>query len=139
MAKDARGRKQYRYHPRWTELRDEAKYRRIIEFANVLPKIREITSAHLRRRGLPREKVLATIVQLLEKTHIRVGNDEYATANQSYGLSTFKNHHVSIKSGKILFRFKGKSNVHHKILLEDAKLAEIVKDCREVDGQDLFQ
>jgi len=137
--RDARGRKQYRYHPKWREVRDETKYDRMIGFAHTLPVIRRRTSEDLRRPGLPREKVLATVVQLLEKTLIRVGNDEYARTNQSYGLTTLRDTHVEVKGQRVRFSFKGKSGVSHDIDLDDRRLARIVKQCRDLPGYDLFQ
>jgi len=137
--RDARGRKQYRYHPRWREVRDETKYERLIGFAQALPTIRRVTSEHLRLQGLPREKVLATVVQLLEKTLIRVGNDEYARANRSYGLTTLRDGHVDIRGERVRFSFRGKSGVEHEIDLNDRRLARIVKQCRDLPGYDLFQ
>jgi DNA topoisomerase-1 len=137
--RDARGRKQYRYHPKWREVRDETKYHRMIGFAQTLPAIRRKTADDLRRTGLPREKVLATVVQLLEKTLIRVGNDEYARSNQSYGLTTLRDGHVEIKGPRVRFSFRGKSGVVHDIDLNDRRLARIVKQCRDLPGYDLFQ
>ena len=137
--RDARRRKQYRYHPKWREVRDETKYDRMIGFAHMLPAIRRTTSDHLRRAGLPREKVLATVVQLLEKTLIRVGNDEYARTNQSYGLTTLRTKHVEVKGPRVRFSFRGKSGVVHEIDLNDRRLARIVKQCRDLPGYDLFQ
>ena len=137
--RDARGRKQYRYHPRWREVRDETKYDRMIGFAQALPAIRRTTGEHMRRQGLPREKVLATVVQLLEKTLIRVGNDEYARANRSYGLTTLRDTHVAFKGERVRFSFRGKSGVEHEIDLNDRRLARIVKQCRDLPGYDLFQ
>jgi DNA topoisomerase I len=137
--RDARGRKQYRYHPKWREVRDETKYDRVIGFARVLPLIRRKTSDHLRRQGLPREKVLATVVQLLEKTLIRVGNDEYARTNRSYGLTTMRDGHVDVKGSIVRFTFRGKSGVEHEIDLNDRRLARIVKQCRDLPGYELFQ
>jgi DNA topoisomerase-1 len=137
--RDARGRKQYRYHPRWRLVRDENKYGRLIEFAQVLPRIRRTTSEHLRRAGLPREKVLATVVQLLEKTLIRVGNDEYARSNRSYGLTTLRDGHVDVNGQRLRFTFRGKSGIEHEIDLSDRRLARIVKQCRDLPGYDLFQ
>ena len=137
--RDARGRKQYRYHPKWRGVRDETKYDRLIGFAHTLPVIRRKTSADLRRSGLPREKVLATVVQLLEKTLIRVGNDEYARSNQSYGLTTLRDGHVAVKGPRVRFSFRGKSGVVHEIDLNDRRLARIVKQCRDLPGYDLFQ
>jgi DNA topoisomerase-1 len=137
--RDARGRKQYRYHPKWREVRDETKYDRVIGFAHALPLIRRKTADHLRRQGLPREKVLATVVQLLEKTLIRVGNDEYARSNRSYGLTTLRDTHVDVKGPRVRFSFRGKSGVEHEIDLNDHRLAKIVKQCRDLPGYDLFQ
>ena len=137
--RDARGRKQYRYHPKWREVRDETKYDRLIGFAQTLPTIRRKTSDDLRRPGLPREKVLATVVQLLEKTLIRVGNGEYARSNRSYGLTTLRNGHVEVKGPRVRFSFRGKSGVVHDIDLNDRRLARIVKQCRDLPGYDLFQ
>ena len=137
--RDARGRKQYRYHPKWREVRDETKYHRMIGFAQALPVIRRRTSDDLRRQGLPREKVLATVVQLLEKTLIRVGNDEYARSNRSYGLTTMRDTHVEFKGERVRFSFRGKSGVEHEIDLNDRRLARIVKQCRDLPGYELFQ
>ena len=137
--RDARGRKQYRYHPRWRAVRDETKYDRMIGFARALPLIRRKTRQHLRRQGLPREKVLATVVQLLEKTLIRVGNDEYARSNRSYGLTTLRDGHVDIRGQRVRFTFRGKSGVEHEIDLSDRRLARIVRQCRDLPGYDLFQ
>jgi len=136
---DARGRKQYRYHPRWREVRDETKYNRMVEFGRALPLIRRRTRADVRRPGLPREKVLATVVQLLEKTFIRVGNDEYARENHSYGLTTMRDGHVRVRGSKVKFIFRGKSGVEHDLELDDRRLARIVKQCRDLPGQELFQ
>ena len=137
--RDARGRKQYRYHRRWREVRDETKYHRLIGFAQALPTIRRRTAADLRRPGLSREKVLATVVRLLEKTLIRVGNGEYARDNQSYGLTTMRDGHVEISGGRVRFAFRGKSGVEHEIDLNDRRLAQIVRKCRDIPGYDLFQ
>jgi DNA topoisomerase I len=137
--RDARGRKQYRYHQRWREVRDEVKYGRLISFAQALPKIRERTDADLRRPGLPREKVLAAVVQLLEKTLIRVGNEEYARDNGSVGLTTMRDGHAKIQGGKVRFEFRGKSGIEHAVDLEDRRLARIVKACRDLPGYELFQ
>jgi DNA topoisomerase-1 len=137
--RDARGRKQYRYHPKWREARDETKYYRMIGFAKALPKIRRRTLADLRRPGLCREKVLALIVQLLEKTLIRVGNDEYAKQNRSFGLTTLRDAHVNVQRGRVKFTFRGKSGVEHDIELDDPRLARIVKACRDIPGYELFQ
>ncbi len=137
--RDARGRKQYRYHPRWREVRDEAKYGRLIEFARALPKIRRRTERDLRRRGLPREKVLALVVRLLEETLIRVGNEEYARDNRSFGLSTLRDRHVSVRGGAVRFRFRGKGGKEHEVEFRDRRLARLVKQCQEIPGQELFQ
>lgn len=137
--RDARGRKQYRYHPRWREVRDETKYERLGAFGRALPALRERVNADLARPGLPREKVLAAVVRLLERTHIRVGNAEYARDNKSYGLTTLRDQHVKVESGKIRFAFKGKSGVRHSISLNDRRLARIVQRCRDLPGQQLFQ
>ncbi|MDB5342924.1 MAG: Eukaryotic topoisomerase catalytic core [Schlesneria sp.] len=136
---DARGRKQYRYHDRWREVRDESKYQRLIEFAGVLPLIRRRVRADLRQRGLPREKVLATIVKLLEATLIRVGNEEYASANNSFGLTTLRNRHATVTGMQVHFDFKGKSGVSHKIGIRNPQLAAIVRACQDLPGQRLFQ
>ena len=137
--RDARGRKQYRYHPRWREVRDEVKYGRSIEFARALPKIRRRTDRDLRRRGLPREKVLALVVRLLEATLIRVGSDEYARENRSYGLSTMRSRHVEVDGAEIRFAFRGKGGKDHEIDVRDRRLARLVKAVQELPGQELFQ
>jgi DNA topoisomerase-1 len=137
--RDVRGRKQYRYHPRWRTVRDEAKYDRMIGFAQALPHIRRCTASDLRRIGLPREKVIALIVQLLEKTLIRVGNDEYAKQNRSFGLTTLRRGHVGVKGGRLIFRFRGKSGVDHEIELADARLARLVQACCALPGYHVFQ
>lgn len=136
--RDARGRKQFRYHPRWTAVRDEAKYERVISFAKVLPKIRRTIARHIKLPGLPREKVLASVVSLLEKTLIRVGNDEYAKNNNHFGLTTIRDHHAKVNGHKIAFRFVGKSGVKREIDLESPVLAKIVKNCQDLPGQELF-
>ncbi|MBV9402728.1 MAG: DNA topoisomerase IB [Candidatus Eremiobacteraeota bacterium] len=138
-ARDARGRKQYRYHKRWREVRDETKFDRMIDFAAALPKIRAAVEAHLELPGLPREKVLATVVQLLETTLIRVGNEEYAKENDSYGLSTLESRHVTVEGATVRFRFRGKSGVRHAVALQDRRLAKIIRACRDIPGQELFQ
>jgi DNA topoisomerase-1 len=137
--RDARGRKQYRYHPRWHEVRDETKYHRMLGFAQALPRIRRRTAEHLRTPRLTREKVLATVVQLLEKTLIRVGNGEYVKQNRSFGLTTMRDGHVEVARGRVRFSFKGKSGVEHDVDLSDRRLAKIVKACRDIPGYDLFQ
>jgi DNA topoisomerase-1 len=137
--RDARGRKQYRYHPKWREVRDGTKYGRLIEFARALPRIRRRTESDLRAAGLPRSKVLAAVVKLLEKTFIRVGNDEYARTNRSYGLTTMRDGHVRIRGSRVQFVFRGKSGVAHELELDDRRLAKIVRQCRDLPGQELFQ
>jgi DNA topoisomerase I len=137
--RDARGRKQYRYHPRWREVRDETKYYRLIGFAQALPAVRRHTAADLRRSGLPKEKVLAAVVQLLEKTLIRVGNDEYARQNRSFGLTTLRDGHVAVNGARMTFAFRGKSGVEHEVALDDRQLARVVKACRDLPGYELFQ
>ena len=137
--RDAKGRKQSRYHPKWRTVRDESKYERMLLFGEALPKIRNQVEQHLALRGLPREKVLATIVRLLETTYIRVGNEEYARTNKSYGLTTMRNRHVKVRGSKIQFHFSGKSGVEHTIDLNDARLARIVKSCSDLPGYELFQ
>jgi DNA topoisomerase-1 len=137
--RDVRGRKQYRYHAKWREVRDGSKFGRMAEFARALPVIRRRTESDLRRAGLPRDKVLAAVVRLLEKTFIRVGNDEYARDNHSFGLTTMKDGHVKLSGSKVRFIFRGKSGVEHELTLEDGRLAKIVKQCRDLPGQELFQ
>jgi len=137
--RDARGRKQYRYHPRWRDVRDEVKYGRLIAFADALPRIRARAVADVGKSGLSREKVLATVVQLLEKTLIRVGNEEYARDNGSIGLTTMRDHHARVRGGTVRFEFRGKSRIEHAVDLRDNRLARVVKACRELPGYELFQ
>lgn len=137
--RDARGRKQYRYHPRWEAMRGQNKFRRMVLFGEALPKIRAQVEKDLRRRGLPREKVLAAVVALLGSTFIRIGNAEYARNNDSYGLTTMRDEHVTIRGTRVLFEFRGKSGKEHAVDLRDRRLARVVKACRDVPGQDLFQ
>jgi DNA topoisomerase-1 len=137
--RDARGRKQSRYHPRWREVRDETKYERMKIFGQMLPAIRERVEQDLALPGLPREKVLATIVRLLETTFIRVGNEEYARENKSYGLTTMRDKHVDIAGSTVRFNFKGKSGKTHSIDVNDRQLARIVKKCQDLPGYELFQ
>ncbi len=137
--RDARKRKQSRYHPRWREVRDETKYERMKLFGEALPRMRKRVEEDLALPGLPREKVLATIVRLLETTFIRVGNEEYARENGSYGLTTMRDKHAEIKGSKVHFKFKGKSGKLHNIDVEDRRLARIVKKCQDVPGYELFQ
>jgi DNA topoisomerase-1 len=138
-ARDAKGRKQYRYHPRWREVRDETKFGRMIAFAQALPTIRRRVEEDLQLPEMPRQKVLATIVRLLETTFIRIGNEEYARANKSYGLTTMKNRHVEVSGSTLRFRFRGKSGKYHSIKLTNPRLSRIVKRCQSLPGQDLFQ
>ena len=135
---DSRGRKQYRYHPKWRQVRDETKYERMVAFAKALPAIRARVQKDLKLPGMPREKVLAALVRLLETTLIRVGNDEYAHENKSYGLTTIHNDHVAVRGARIKFEFRGKSGIEHEIDLEDRRLADIVRKCQELPGQELF-
>lgn len=137
--RDAKKRKQYRYHPRWRSVRDEVKYERMLKFGKALPQIRRTVDAALSLPGLPREKVLATIVHLLEVTMMRIGNEEYARTNKSFGLTTLRSRHVKVAGEEIAFRFRGKSGVFHTIKLEDRRLARIIARTRELPGQDLFQ
>ena len=137
--RDARGRKQYRYHPRWRHLRDEVKYERMLNFGKALPAIRSHVDAALKLPGLPREKVLATVVYLLELTMMRIGNEEYARTNKSFGLTTLRNRHVHIDGKAVEFRFRGKSGVFHNVTVEDKRLARIIQRTRDLPGQELFQ
>jgi DNA topoisomerase-1 len=137
--RDARGRKQYRYHAGWNQVRSQTKYDRMLAFAEALPRVREQVEADLNRRGLPREKVLATILRLMEMTFIRVGNAEYARQNGSYGLTTLRDKHVRVEGSTIAFQFVGKSGRKHAIDVRDRKLARIVKQCRDIPGYELFQ
>ncbi|HET6576765.1 MAG TPA: hypothetical protein VFG66_00480 [Gemmatimonadales bacterium] len=137
--RDARGRKQYRYHPRWREVRDETKYGRMLAFSEALPRLRARLEHDLTLPGLPREKVLATVVRLLECTAIRVGNDEYAKSNRSFGLTTLRDHHVEISGSSLHFEFRGKSGKVHRVDLSDRRLARIVARCQAVPGAELFQ
>jgi DNA topoisomerase-1 len=137
--RDARGRKQYRYHARFRQLRDETKYHKVLDFVAALPRIRARCEADLRLPGLPRDKVLATVVRLLEATLIRVGNEEYSRDNQSFGLTTLRDRHARIRGSEVQFRFRGKSGKEHSVSLQDPLLAKIVKRCRELPGDELFQ
>ena len=139
IGRDKRGRKQYRYHPRWREVRDESKYGKMLVFGRVLPAIRERVEADLRRRGLPRERVLAAVVRLMETTLFRIGNTEYAKANKSYGLTTLRNRHVEIEGSHIHLNFRGKHGIRHETDINDRRLARIIKDCRDLPGYELFQ
>ncbi len=137
--KDARGRKQYRYHPRWRAVRDATKYDRMIAFGEALPVIRAHTSVDLARPGLPREKVLAAVVRLLDETYMRIGNEEYARENNSYGLTTLQNQHVKVTGSKLQFRFRGKSGKEHSIQMQDRRVASLIKRCQELPGHQLFE
>jgi len=137
--RDAKGRKQYRYHKRWREASDENKYTKMIAFGKALPTIRKQMNKDLSLPDMPREKVLAAIVYLLEVTLIRVGNEEYVKENHSFGLTTMRNHHVDIAGPKMTFKFKGKSGKQHNIKLKDKRLARIVRKCKDLPGQDLFE
>jgi DNA topoisomerase-1 len=137
--RDAKGRKQYRYHPRWNEHRSANKFGRLIAFSQALPKIRERVERDLARHGLPREKVVATVVRLLETTYIRIGNEEYAKTNKSFGLTTLRDGHVEVAGAKLRFRFIGKSGMRHEVEVRDRRMARIVKMCRDLPGYDLFQ
>jgi DNA topoisomerase I len=137
--RDARGRKQYRYHPQFREVRESTKYEHMMDFARALPAIRAKLAEHMALRGLPREKVLATVVHLLESTLIRVGNDDYARENKSYGLTTLRNPHVSVEGSQLRFRFKGKSGKTWQLQVRDRRVAKIVKACQELPGQKLFE
>ena len=137
--RDARGRKQYRYHPAWHERRGTDKFGRMLAFAEAMPRIRQRCDADLARRGLPREKVLAAVVRLLELTLIRVGNDEYARLNRSFGLTTLRDRHARIDGSALRFSFRGKSGKTHEVGLRDRRLAGVVRRCQELPGQELFQ
>ena len=137
--RDARGRKQYRYHRRWREIRDETKYGRMAAFARALPRIRRRVRRDLARAGLPRERVLAAITRLLDATCMRVGNEEYARQNESFGLTTLRERQVRVRGTRIEFRFRGKSGVQHRIALADPRLAAIVRRMQDLPGEELFQ
>ena len=137
--RDARGRKQFRYHPRWREVRDESKYEKLISFAQTLPRIRRRVAAHLRQRGLSREKILAVVVKLLETTLIRVGNDQYAKSNNSFGLTTMRDRHVDVVGSKVRIEFTGKSGIEHEMDVRDPRIARIMEQCQDLPGQELFQ
>jgi DNA topoisomerase I len=139
VGRDARGRRQYRYHQRWRSIRDETKYSRMIAFAEQLPRIRLRVEKDLAQAGLPRAKVLAAVVRLLERTLVRVGNDEYARTNGSFGLTTLRNRHVDVSGGTIRFEFRGKGGKPHAVGLHDPRLARVVRRCRDLPGYELFQ
>lgn len=137
--RDARGRKQYRYHQRWREVRDENKYGRMLAFARLLPLIRKQVARDLALPGLPREKILATVVRLLETTLIRIGNEEYARTNKSFGLTTMRDRHATVEGGTVRFEFRGKSGIVHAVDLKDRRLARIIRQSRDLPGFELFQ
>ena len=137
--RDARRRKQYIYHERWRDVRDENKYGKMVLFGQALPKIRKRIEEDLSRRGLPRNKVLATVVHLLERTFIRVGNEEYARDNKSFGLTTMRDQHVEVNGSKLRFRFRGKSGIHHEVDVTDRRIAKIISKLQDIPGQELFQ
>lgn len=137
--RDAKGRKQYRYHPLWRSIRDQTKFSRMIAFSQALPEIRRRLEQDLALPGLPKQKVLATVLKIMELTRIRVGNEEYAKTNHSYGLTTLHDDHVNVTGSKVQFQFRGKSGVDHEIEVSDKQLAKIIKRCQDLPGQDLFQ
>jgi DNA topoisomerase I len=137
--RDARGRKQYRYHPDWRTHRDAAKFDRMLEFGRSLPRIRRRVAQDLRKSGLPRERVLATLVRLLESTLVRIGNEEYARSNGSFGLTTLRDRHVSVRGATLTFEFRGKSGIAQSVSINDPVLARIVQRCADIPGQELFQ
>jgi DNA topoisomerase-1 len=137
--RDSKGRKQYRYHPRWDQVRDQNKFSVLADFGRALPDIRRITGEHLRKRTLSREKVLAAVVRLLEETLIRIGNREYARDNDSYGLTTLEDEHVSVEGSKLHFEFRGKSGIEHTLDFRDKRLAKVVKEAQDIPGHHLFQ
>lgn len=136
---DAKGRKQYRYHPKYRAVRDETKFERMLKFSKVFPKIRKRVERDLRRPGVDRRKMFAVVVYLLESTLIRVGNEEYARDNESYGLTTLQDHHAEVEGGRITFEFPGKSGVEHAISFSDRRLARIIQRCQDLPGEQLFQ
>jgi DNA topoisomerase-1 len=138
-ARDARGRKQYRYHERWREARDESKYDRMLVFGRALPKIRRQVHKDMGLRDLPRDKVLATVVHLLGRTFIRIGNEEYARENKSFGLTTMQDRHVDVQGARLTFSFRGKSGVKHEVDVSDRRLANIIRKLQDLPGQDIFQ
>src|SRR5271170_1797692 len=138
--RDARGRKQYRYHPQWRQVRDSAKFSRMVAFGEALPKLRRKLKRDLALAGLPREKVLAVVVSILDATRVRIGNTEYARDNKSFGLTTLRNRHVSfISDGRAILNFRGKGGIQHEVHIDDKRIAQIVRRCQEIPGQHLFQ
>ena len=138
-ARDARGRKQYRYHPLWKAWRDDSKFGRMADFARALPKLRARVTRDLRRDGLVRERVLATIVRLLDRTHARIGNEEYAKANHSFGLSTLRDRHARVRGDLVILSFRGKSGQRQQVELDDARVAAVMRRCADLPGQHLFR
>jgi DNA topoisomerase IB len=138
--RDARGRKQYRYHPEWRQVRDSAKFDRMVAFGEALPRLRRKLRRDLGLPGLPREKVLAVVVSILDATRVRIGNTEYARDNKSFGLTTLRNRHVSfIRDGRAVLNFRGKGGIQHEVHISDKRIAQIVRRCQEIPGQHLFQ
>ncbi len=137
--RDAKGRKQYRYHPKYRAVRDETKFERILKFSKVFPKVRKHVERDLRRSGVDRRKMFAVVVYLLETTLIRVGNEEYARNNESYGLTTLQAHHAEVEGGRVTFEFPGKSGVDHAVSFSDRRLARIIQQCQDLPGEHLFQ
>src|SRR4051812_14909032 len=137
--RDAKGRKQYRYHAGFREVRESTKFEHMLAFARALPALREAVDGHMKLRGLPREKVLATVVHLLETTLIRVGNADYVRQNRSYGLTTLRDPHVAVEGSELKFQFKGKSGKTWRLAIKDRRVARIVKACQDLPGQELFQ
>jgi DNA topoisomerase-1 len=137
--RDKRGRKQYRYHSHWREVREESKFDRLVQFAAALPALRERVDSDLSQRGITRERVLATVVRLLETTRMRVGNEEYARSNGSYGLTTLRNEHAEVATATVSFTFRGKSGKEHAVRVHDRRLARIVRQCRDLPGHELFE
>jgi DNA topoisomerase-1 len=137
--RDAKGRKQYKYHAEYREAREQSKYDHLFDFAAALPTIRATVAEHMSLRGLPREKVLATVVHLLERTLIRVGNEEYARNNQSYGLTTLRSDHVAVEGSEVRFQFTGKSGKQWSLAMRDRRVARVIRACQELPGQDLLQ
>ncbi len=136
---DARGRKQYRYHPLWNKSRNESKFSKLVSFGKAIIKLRKQIKSDLRKQKLTEEKVIATVLALMDETHIRIGNNQYAKTNKSYGLTTLKDRHVEISGDRLQFAFVGKKGVKHKISLNNKRLAKIVKQCRDIPGKELFQ
>ncbi|MFL5244228.1 MAG: DNA topoisomerase IB [Gemmataceae bacterium] len=137
--RDERGRKQYKYHPRWQEIRDQTKYERMLDFGKTLPRLRRQVHGDLAKPALSQDKVLATIIRLLETTLVRVGNEEYAKQNHSFGLTTLRTRHVKVVGSTLRFQFRGKSGIQHEVDVQDRRLAKIVRDCMDLPGQELFQ